>query len=112
MCKGAEEDLWVMFSDDDDLWHPKRVESYVELLEAVRLMNGGVVPREMLAAKLGRYAEGETKASTAAEVEVALATGAMRLMCMSGGAKYDDEYWMLACRLSCLHDFVKSADLS
>ncbi len=94
------EGTWVMFSDDDDIWHPQR-SMHVKLGAERAASDGG-----MLSLRVGGAVAGELARGTAEEVERAMESGAMAAL---EGTGKDDEYWMYACRLTTLLDFVQRA---
>ena len=103
--------VWVMFSDDDDVWHPERTAKYWECARA--LDSGGDAMKgangePVLAMRDGRAVAGDLPPGipgTAEAVDAALEAGTAMKM-LTGP---NDEYWIYACRLPTLLDFVMRA---
>ena len=90
---------WVMFTDDDDVWHPRRVEYYLNGIAELE-----VEPSERVLALCVRgVAIGPFQGS---DVERAIACGKVKT------SKRNDhglEHWMFGCRVSTLEDFLDRA---
>ena len=94
-------DAWVIFSDDDDVWHPQRTLHYLAGI------NNGLAsncPQRIISVKVLGTVTGELEQGTSDAVELALDRGDMQAM---DGT--EDELWMYACRMSSLLDFVDRA---
>ena len=94
---------WVMFSDDDDVWHPERslhVIAGIQHIEDLKPTNENV-----LSIRVAGAVEGDLDRGTAEAVERAMEIGEITAM-----PEAHDEYWMFACRLKTLQDFVERAD--
>ena len=95
---GGSEGLWVLFTDDDDVWHPRRVEHYL-----------GVVLWLGEHGELDRVLAVRSRAVLIGPFEGIDVEGAL----LSGRVKRDDigqEHWMFCCRATTLKDFVERAD--
>ena len=112
--KGISVDrIWVMFTDDDDIWHPFRVMGYRELLVAGIEQESGIrghdVPDDILALCVIPHAEYASEDCMRTEVGVADVEAGIRsgkIVVRSSA----DEHWQYACRLRSLRDFVERAD--
>lgn len=94
---------WVMFSDDDDVWHPQRSLHVMVGIERVESVDEA---SKVLSVRVGGAVNGElSKTSDVATVDRAMDNGEMKPM-----GESHDEYWMFACRLTTLLDFVDRAD--
>ena len=90
---------WVMFTDDDDVWHPQRVEYYLNGIAELE-----VEPSERVLALCVRgVAIGPFQGS---DVERAIACGQVKT---GKRNEHGLEHWMFSCRVSTLEDFVDRA---
>ena len=92
-------DAWVLFSDDDDVWHDGRAEAYEAAVAAAAATNAAAVACLRLARPKGRAAT----VCDARAVDAAVALGA-------AGASCDyDEYFCYCARRRALDAFFRDA---
>ena len=96
-------EIWVMFSDDDDLWHEERAAVAAEYVLCTAASPHG---KDTLFIRMNDAALGDCDGMTQQDVEDAVAAGGMRLA-VGGG---ENEYWMFVVRQRSLADFVRQAD--
>eukprot|EP01062_Namystynia_karyoxenos_P004158 TRINITY_DN11471_c0_g1_i2.p1 TRINITY_DN11471_c0_g1~~TRINITY_DN11471_c0_g1_i2.p1 ORF type:complete len:437 (+),score=110.08 TRINITY_DN11471_c0_g1_i2:69-1313(+) len=104
---------WVMFTDDDDIWHPQRCEFYSDRLALAPELDREGTPMSCLYCPT--YAEGHERPQDAAAVYRLIAGGGARLHVPGGAALTkqpsgeDEEYWQRCARLQTLEEFFTVA---
>jgi len=88
---------WVLFTDDDDVWHPRRVEHYKA---GLRWLSEHGVMDKVLALRARAILIGPFQGS---DVERALRSGHVTRQ------DRGHEHWMFCCKASTLQDFVERA---
>lgn len=98
------EDLYVIFTDDDDLWHPNRTASYLQLYEQIASSSEGT--------SLGPFALGSivdattpVKAYSAADVDSLISSGSLPF----NRQTYPQDYVALCVPFKLVSEFVSKA---
>ena len=77
LSKKIPKDSWILFGDDDDLWHPNRVQLYRQGVESVRNLD---FYRECIDVRVPCYAEPAVKQPTFTLAGIATATDVDRML--------------------------------
>ena len=108
---GTRARAWIAFSDDDDLWHPRRLQTFrvaIEQVQAERTVTQVRFP--WFAVRAEGAAGGAWKRPTSAsEVDVLLKTGGATIYNTDATDMDESEYWASVSRLRLLEAFFAVA---